>query len=141
MTTVGEAIANEPRAGARWRVLSFIIEQGDVGATDDEIASGLSSKINAIQARRVELVYAGFVEAAASKRTGQGGKPATVWRVIPSERLHYAVEEVQLSHDEKVAAREQLAGLLRSTFASPADAPVELVKLAQWLRFKTTRTR
>ncbi len=133
---VGDAIEHTlAQGGAQADVLRFMLRIGDTGATDDEIAEGLSRKVNAIQARRVSLCYAGLIERTEQKRDGAGGLPSTVWRAVAPEREQIVIIEVLLSHREKLAAREQLVGVIRQGF-KPDTVPAELAKLARWLRFK-----
>lgn len=133
---VAEAIERTlVQGGATADVLRFLLRIGDEGATDDEIATGLEWKVNAVQARRVRLCYAGLVERTEKKRDGAGGKPATVWRAVAPERPCVVIEEVLLSHREKLAAREQLVGTIRRCY-TPETVPTELAKLARWLKFK-----
>lgn len=123
------------QGGATGDVLRFMLRVDDLGATDDEIAEGLGWKVNAVQARRVQLCYAGLVERTDKKRDGAGGRPSTVWRAVPPEREQVVIREVLLSHQEKVAAREQLTGTIRRCY-TPDTVPAELAKLARWLKFK-----
>lgn len=122
--------------GQRASVLRVLLRVGDDGATDDEIADAVdSSKRDPLRSRRRELVYGGLVERSGKKRPGVGGKPATVWRAVAPEREVIVIEEVSLSHREKIAAREQLVGTIRQTY-TPTTVPAELGKLARWLLYK-----
>lgn len=80
-TTSREAAAEiVPVAGGlRRRVLDFIQARGAAGATDEEIANGLGLNPSTARPRRVELVRAGLVAKAGTRKTASG-RNADVWK-------------------------------------------------------------
>lgn len=62
------------------RVLEFLRQAGDAGATDEEIQIGLAMNPSSQRPRRGELVDAGLVVEAGTRKT-RSGRLATVWRV------------------------------------------------------------
>lgn len=78
------AAAIEPLAPTmQARVLAFIRDRGQRGATDQEIAAGLDMLPDTARARRVELVKAGQVRPSGVTRPSQHGgprpRPCDVW--------------------------------------------------------------
>lgn len=71
----------EPRTGTqRRRVLDYLREVGEFGATDSEIQAALRMDGNTERPRRIELVAAGRV-VDSQKRRVVDGRPAIVWEV------------------------------------------------------------
>ncbi|MGA6164288.1 hypothetical protein [Amycolatopsis magusensis] len=71
-----------PRTGTqRGAVLAFIVEHG--GATDHEIARGLSMLDSSVRPRRGELVEGGYVTDSGRTREHQGS-PWVIWTATPS---------------------------------------------------------
>jgi hypothetical protein len=81
--------AQRIRGGAntlRQRVLTFIIERGSFGATDEEIQAGTGLKCQTETPRRRELVQLGLVVDSGRRRPTSSGRPATVWVMATAER-------------------------------------------------------
>ena len=69
----------------RRKVFLFILEQGERGATDEEIIDRFSRAgytPNGIRPRRVELVRAEFVVDSGARRPTRSGRSAIVWREV-----------------------------------------------------------
>jgi len=64
----------------RARVLEYIRQEADGGATDDEIQTALDMEGNTERPRRIELARAGCIEHrdTITRRT-RSGRPAVVW--------------------------------------------------------------
>lgn len=76
-----------PRTGSdRLRVLVLLLDRGDRGATDEEIAEELGLRLYTAAPRRNELKRDGWVEASGDKRPTTTGTPATVWVVTARGR-------------------------------------------------------
>jgi hypothetical protein len=122
--------------GLRAEVLRVFLRIEPRGLTDEELGQFFDRAVHEqVRTLRRRLCYDGLVERTDEKRSGAAGRPSTVWRSVAPERPCIVIEEVTLSHREKLAAREQLVGTIRRCY-SPETVPVELAKLARWLGFK-----
>lgn len=63
----------------RRAILAFIVDEGDFGATDEEIQIALKISGNAERPRRRELEKAGLINASSSTRMTTCGREAMVW--------------------------------------------------------------
>ncbi len=63
----------------RAKVLAFVIEQGEHGATDAEIASGARVVIQSVNPRRGELAKLGYIALRGDTRPSPSARPARVW--------------------------------------------------------------
>lgn len=63
------------------RVLSYITRQGTLGATDEEMQSGIPMAANTQRPRRRELELEGRIENTGKTRSTASGRQAVVWRV------------------------------------------------------------
>lgn len=71
-----------PRTGTqRARVLDYIGEAGQRGATDEEVAAGLGMLANTERPRRVELEEGGWVRDSGRRRDTASGTAAVVWEL------------------------------------------------------------
>jgi transcription initiation factor IIE alpha subunit len=71
-----------PRSGTfRRRVYDFLVERGDNGATDEEVAWQLGLNPNTARPRRIELVAAKLVVDSGRRRKTRSGDKAAVWVV------------------------------------------------------------
>lgn len=77
------------RSDARWRVWLFVVEAGERGAIDEEIASALALKPTSARPRRAELVKMGCLKDSGKRRPTTSARPAVVWvaRQTPLEAL------------------------------------------------------
>ena len=74
------AAAIKPSAATlRDKVLRFIEERGDYGATDDEIQVSLNMNPSTERPRRIELMELGLVTRATINRKTRTGRSAAVW--------------------------------------------------------------
>jgi hypothetical protein len=64
----------------RTKVLEFISERGEEGATDEEGIAGLGLSPSTFRPRRIELMQAGLVEDSGQRRLTAAGRSAIVWR-------------------------------------------------------------
>jgi hypothetical protein len=64
------------------RVLAFIREAGDAGATDDEMQQALGMNPSTQRPRRGELRRFGFIEDSGRTRPTASGRAAVVWRAV-----------------------------------------------------------
>lgn len=79
-TSVAAAEAIKGKAvSLRQAVLNFLREQGDLGATDEEMQGRLQMPGNTQRARRVELMKMGLVMYSARTRKTKSGRDAAVW--------------------------------------------------------------
>ncbi len=79
-TSAAAAELIEPTAGTlRHRVLSFLRERDNYGATDDETQLALSMNPSTQRPRRIELVRAGLVWDSNRRRPTTSGRQAAVW--------------------------------------------------------------
>ena len=62
------------------QVLDFICNQGQFGATDEEISACLEMNPSTARPRRIELQREGKIYAAPFTRATKSGSQATVWR-------------------------------------------------------------
>jgi hypothetical protein len=73
-----------PRSGTqRERVLRWVIDRGDHGATDDEIQDALRLSGNSERPRRLELVERGWLVDSGRRRPSYSHGPAIVWVAKP----------------------------------------------------------
>ena len=80
-TSAAAADSMSSEAGRlRARVLAFLIDCGDAGATDAEIEQHFGRPGNTMRPRRWELVNAGLVYDTDETRLTPGRRKATVWR-------------------------------------------------------------
>jgi hypothetical protein len=63
----------------RATVLAFVIEQGEHGATDAEIAGGAGMVIQSVNPRRGELAKFGYIVPRGDMRASPRTRPARVW--------------------------------------------------------------
>jgi hypothetical protein len=84
-STTSAAAARQitPAATLRLTVLRFIEQRGMLGATDEEIQSGLAMNPSTQRPRRVELVNIGIVADSGTTRRTKSGRAATVWVIAP----------------------------------------------------------
>jgi hypothetical protein len=83
-TTFAAARAITSRAATlRARVFVFILEQGERGATLEEIEQGMGMPGNTVRPRRVELEEKGWVKDSGMTRETRSGRKAIVWVVPP----------------------------------------------------------
>lgn len=80
-TSRAAAVAIAPAAPTlRAQVLAYI-EQHPAGLTDEEVQLGLGMNPSTQRPRRIELVKAGLIREAGSRKTTSGRK-ATVWQAV-----------------------------------------------------------
>jgi hypothetical protein len=73
-----------PRTGTqRARVLEFIQQADEFGATDEEIQDGLGLNPSSQRPRRQELQKAGWIVDSGGRRKTRSGASAIVWTVAP----------------------------------------------------------
>jgi hypothetical protein len=65
----------------RLRVLAYLRECGETGATDEEIQTALQMGASTERPRRIELVEAGAVVDSGTTRLTKSGRKATIWTV------------------------------------------------------------
>lgn len=64
----------------RAAILAYITDEGDSGATDDEIENATGIKGNSARPRRIELARAGLIEGRDGEtRKTRSGRPAVIW--------------------------------------------------------------
>lgn len=79
-TSRGAARQIRPDASRlRGRVLGFLLERGDTGATDEEIQLALAMNPSTERPRRIELVEAGACCDSGRTRPTSSGRKAVVW--------------------------------------------------------------
>ena len=66
----------------RSRVLAFLLQRGEHGATDGEMQAALSMNPSTQRPRRIELVNAGLVKDSGVKRKTESGRSAVVWVAV-----------------------------------------------------------
>ena len=76
---VAAALIDGSAKDLRARVLAFIIERGQHGATDDEGEAALGIKPQTYTPRRGELAKLGLVADSGERRPTASGRPAAVW--------------------------------------------------------------
>lgn len=82
-TSRAAAESVRPRAGSQAeRVLAFVTDQADYGATDLEIQKSLNLPGDTQRPRRVALVRAGLLVDSGNTRTTPTGRDAVVW-IVP----------------------------------------------------------
>lgn len=64
----------------RGRVLGFLRERGEYGATDEEMQIALAMNPSTQRPRRIELLKSGWIYATDASRRTRSGSPARVWR-------------------------------------------------------------
>ena len=74
-----ESGSHTARSTVRHRVHDFIDEQGDGGATDEEIIDAIGGNPSGIRPRRIELVQAGLVRDSGKRRATRSGRQAVIW--------------------------------------------------------------
>ena len=80
-TSLAAAVAIEPVSGKdRLRVLLYLREQGQRGATDEQIQDALGLPGSTERPRRIELWEKGLVWKSIETRLTRSGRKATVWR-------------------------------------------------------------
>ncbi len=88
-TSRAAAVAIAPKLGAlQTRVLRFIANRGEHGATDEEICDGLELNPSTGRPRRVELAAKNLIKKAEKPRPTKSGRDAAVWRVIDAAHDH-----------------------------------------------------
>lgn len=118
-----EAAAHQIKSSAltqRQRVHQYIKEQGDLGATDNEIQIALDMISNTEQPRRRELVLKGQIMDSGHRRKTKAGRMAVVWVAanLPEftpgpyvpirKQLEQALARIRLLEDENRKLRTQL---------------------------------
>ena len=84
-TSAEAAVRKGPSASIdRERVLLFLRERGEIGATDEQIQNHLGMAGDTERPRRVELLRAGLVKPEGVRKT-RTGRDATVWVVVNKE--------------------------------------------------------
>jgi hypothetical protein len=79
-TRASAAVSIKPlRPNMLRQVFDFVVNRGDRGATDEEIAAGLNMKESTARARRVELRDAGQVRDSLRRRRSCSGRLCVVW--------------------------------------------------------------
>lgn len=82
-TQIPAAVEIYPASGTqRRKVLNFITEMGERGATDEEIQLALQMNPSTQRPRRVELVEGGWVEDSGERRFTRSRRSAVVWKRI-----------------------------------------------------------
>jgi hypothetical protein len=77
----------EPVAGTlRRQVLDYLREQGEHGATDEEMQDALHMNPSTQRPRRIELCDTGWILRTDDVRKTHSGRDAAVYRVAPSEQ-------------------------------------------------------
>ena len=77
------ALAIGPRLSAlQAKVLRFITNRGDYGATDEEVALSLNMRGDTARARRCELRDASLVVKSDKRRPTTSGQSAAVWIAV-----------------------------------------------------------
>jgi hypothetical protein len=80
-TSLDAAKAIEPGAGTdRLKVLMYLRDQGQRGATDEQIQDALGLAGSSERPRRVELLEAGLIWQSIETRATRSGRQATIWR-------------------------------------------------------------
>jgi hypothetical protein len=86
-TESGAALAQLPKSGTdRRKVLNFIGEQGERGATDEELSLGIPLRLYTAAPRRNELRDGGWVVDSGRRRPTTTGTAAIVWVLSPAGR-------------------------------------------------------
>lgn len=94
----------------RGLVYYYLLKQGAMGATDDEIIHSTSIEHKSMAGTRHQLMKLGAVKDTGKRRLTRSGNPATVWAAIPG----VVVSEAPLKTDREhlmTAARKQLKGM------------------------------
>jgi hypothetical protein len=79
-TSTNAAATIAPLSGElRKRVLHFIADRGQTGATDQEICAGLQMLADTSRARRVELRNLGLIADSQNRRPSPSGRASTIW--------------------------------------------------------------
>lgn len=82
-TSQAAAQAIAPRVSElQGRVLEFIRQRGEFGATIDEISVGLPMPVQTVCGRRRELFLMGRLVYTGTKRPTRTGSPARVWKAV-----------------------------------------------------------
>jgi hypothetical protein len=82
-TRVEAAKAIEPVAGRlRKVVLTWLVERGAQGGTDEEMQAALDMAANTQRPRRIELTAAGRVKDSGQTRPTRSGRKAVVWQAV-----------------------------------------------------------
>lgn len=90
-TSVAAAEAMLPRSGtARYKVLEFIFQRGERGATDEEIMEGLHMSPNTARPRRNELMNDGWIEDSGKRRETAAHQDSIVW-VLSGRAFHQSL--------------------------------------------------
>lgn len=80
-----------PRTGTdRLKVLNYLGERGDEGATDEEISLGLRMRLYTAAPRRYELAQGGWAQDSGLRRPTTTGSAAIVWVLTVQGRQEWA---------------------------------------------------
>lgn len=83
LTSKEAALSVEPIIGAQLqRVLNYVRQKGDEGATDEEIALGLPMPQNSERPRRIQLVKAGLLKDSGRTRPFISERHGVVWVAV-----------------------------------------------------------
>ena len=85
--TSASALASIERSAKTLRgtLYRWLLDQGEIGATDEEMQIALSMNPSTQRPRRVELARSGIIRAEGTRKT-RSGRSAVVWIAEPSEQ-------------------------------------------------------
>ena len=93
-TSVAAKVAIAPSAAKqRARVFLYILNQGEAGATLNEIEAALGLAGNTVRPRRLELEKKGLVKDSGKRRPTPSGRAAIVW-VVPENVANRALAKL-----------------------------------------------
>ncbi len=76
------AVAIQPHLNKlQSKVLRFLTERGEHGATDEEIQTALEMSPSTQRPRRIELAGKGLIVKSEEKRKTKSGRSAQVWKI------------------------------------------------------------
>jgi hypothetical protein len=124
--------ASEKTGPTRRRlVYNYLLKQGAMGATDDEIIHSTSIEHKSMAGTRHQLMKLGAVEDTGNRRPTRSGNPATVWVAIPGVRVSEAPVKTDREH-LMTAARKQLKEMSDDQLrvfleVTPTEQPIDLL--------------
>lgn len=105
----------KPVAGTwRAKVLDYIRNNRDYGATDEEIQIGLALKTNSELPRRVELMDAGLIKDSGRTRINVSKRDAVVWVATTEEEAKNFIPKNKT--DKKKNLADEIADLVPTTW-------------------------
>lgn len=95
-TSLAARSSPRPAAKHRLQVFTFVLKQGDVGATLNEIEAALDLSGNTVRPRRLELERKNLIIASGKHRATPSGRLAIVWEVPPGIRIKALAKMIAL---------------------------------------------